>query len=195
LALNDVPRLEASSKGRSVWPRIFQQTGEQASLRNASIECCAVRDRQAPVVSLAPRLGRRKHRFDQWPQFIVDESCRHFVIHCSGIQSSLFCGKASSPSGLFLNWPFRSFDMSYPSRVTTVLTCCVLTAIATVGFQGCIAATANTDFDSGLDDSAQVPHASGITPFPRFNPSRVGLPSSRHWMTRWPFAFPTSIAH
>ena len=63
--------------------------------------------------------------------------------------------------------------MSYPSRVTTVLTCCVLTAIATVGFQGCIAATANTDFDSGLDDSVQVRHASGITPFPRLNPSRI----------------------
>ncbi|WNC89142.1 hypothetical protein RI103_15845 [Paraburkholderia sp. FT54] len=67
--------------------------------------------------------------------------------------------------------------MSYPSRVINVLTCCVFTAMATAGFQCCIAATGNADFDSGLDDSAQVPHASGNTPFPRFDPSRIPFAS------------------
>lgn len=65
--------------------------------------------------------------------------------------------------------------MSYPSRVLPVLTCCVFTAIATSGFQCCIAATGNADFDSGLNDSAQVPHVSGNTPFPRFDPSQFSF--------------------
>ncbi|WP_233867650.1 hypothetical protein [Paraburkholderia adhaesiva] len=63
--------------------------------------------------------------------------------------------------------------MSYPSRVITVLTCCVVTTMATAGFQRCMAATGNADFDSGLDDSAQVPHALGNTPFPHFDPSQI----------------------
>ncbi|OLL31701.1 hypothetical protein BTH42_10320 [Burkholderia sp. SRS-W-2-2016] len=63
--------------------------------------------------------------------------------------------------------------MSYPSRVTTVLTSCVLTATAAAGFQCCIAATANADFDSGLDDSAVVLRTSGNTPFPRFDSARI----------------------
>lgn len=65
--------------------------------------------------------------------------------------------------------------MRYPSRVITVLTCCVFTAMATAGFQCCIAATGNADFDSGLDESARAPHASGYTPFPRFDPSRISF--------------------
>ncbi|WP_321964396.1 hypothetical protein [Paraburkholderia sp. J7] len=65
--------------------------------------------------------------------------------------------------------------MSYLSRITTVLAYCVLTAMATAGFQCCIAATGNADFDSGLDDSAPAPHASGYTPFPRFGPSHISF--------------------
>ncbi|MCC8392818.1 hypothetical protein LJ656_09475 [Paraburkholderia sp. MMS20-SJTR3] len=63
--------------------------------------------------------------------------------------------------------------MSYPTGAVTVVTCCVFTAIATAGFQCCIAATANADFDSGLDDYVQVSHASGNTPFPRITPSKI----------------------
>lgn len=63
--------------------------------------------------------------------------------------------------------------MSYPGRGIAVLTCCVFTAMATAGFQRCIAATGKADFDSGLDDSTQVSHASGNTPFPRFDPSKI----------------------
>lgn len=65
--------------------------------------------------------------------------------------------------------------MSYPSRTITVLTCCVFTAIATGGFQCCIAATGNADFDSGLDESARAPYASGYTPFPRFDASQISF--------------------
>ncbi|RQH05497.1 hypothetical protein [Paraburkholderia dinghuensis] len=65
--------------------------------------------------------------------------------------------------------------MNYPSRVITVLTCCVFTAMAPAGFQCCIAATGNADFDSAPDDSAQVPHAWGNTSLLRFDSLQISL--------------------
>jgi hypothetical protein len=63
--------------------------------------------------------------------------------------------------------------MSYPSRARAVQICCVFTAMAPAGFPCCIAATGNADFDAGLDGYAQVSHAPGNTPFPRFDPSKI----------------------
>jgi hypothetical protein len=61
--------------------------------------------------------------------------------------------------------------MRHSNHARTVLACCAFAAIATTGSQCCIAAPADADSESELDDSRQMVRFAGYTPFPRFIPS------------------------